>query len=290
MRITENAMWQQMTDAVGDARTKVADAGKVMQTGIRVDRPSEDLAGWGQGERAAVRQAMSQQRGNAIAAARDSLSQTDGALANISSSLTRLNELTVQAANGTLSASDRSALVYEVQQLRDVTLAAANQKGLDGSYLLGGSVANVAPFSSSGAWQGDTKTRTIETSESTSASVAVSGQGLTAASGVDVFGLFDSIETALGANDQATLQASLPSVQQAIAQVASMRTEAGSRISALDGADSARQGFELALSQNHARAVEADPVVAASNLTAAGNALNAARAATSQILSLLQNG
>jgi flagellar hook-associated protein 3 FlgL len=290
MRITESYMWQQVTGSVGDARTQVAEAGQVMQTGIRVDRPSEDLAGWGQGERAAVRKSMSEQRGNAIAAARDGLSQADGALANVSNSLTRLNELTVQAANGTLSASDRNELVYEVQQLRDVTLAAANEKGLDGTYLLGGSRGNAPPFSQAGAWQGDNVTRAIETSETTSSSVAVSGQGLTAANGVDVFGLFSTITTALGANDQTGLQQALPSVQQAIAQVASMRTEVGSRIAALDGADGARQSFELTLTQNHARAVEADPVVAASNLTAAGNALNAARAAAQQILSLLQNG
>jgi flagellar hook-associated protein 3 FlgL len=289
MRITESLMWQQITDAVGDARSKVAETGKVMQTGVRVDRPSDDLAAWGQGERDAVRKSMSEQRGDAIAAARDGLSRADGALANISGSLTRLNELTVLAANGTISASDRNGMVFEVQQLRDLTLGAANDKGLDGTYLFGGSQGNVAPFSSAGAWQGDTVNRSIETGENTSSSVAVSGQGLTAASGVDVFNLFDTITTALGANDQAGLQAALPSVQQAIAQIASMRTAVGSRISALDGADGARQSFELTLTQNHARAVEADPVVAASNLTAAGNALNAARAAAQQMLSLLQS-
>jgi flagellar hook-associated protein 3 FlgL len=290
MRITETRMWELATDAVGAARDRVAQTGEIMQTGVRVTRPSDDLAAWSQGERAAVRKSMSADRGDAIGSARDGLSATDAALATMTTTLTKLNELAIQAANGTLSASDRAGLAAEVDDLREGALAALNQKGLDGSYLLGGSQATVAPFSSGGLWQGDGIGRVIETSENSSATVSVSGQALTAANGVDVLGVFATLSTALKTNDVATVQSSLPQLQQAIAQVATLRTDVGTRIAALDDADGARQSFEQTLAETHARAVESDPVEAASNLTAASNALSAARASVQQLLSLLQNG
>jgi len=290
MRVTESRLWQLSTDAVGGARERVAQAGDVLQTGVKVDRPSDDLAAWGQGERAAVRDAMSEHRGTAIASARDTLSAADAALATVSTSLTKLTEIGVQAANGTLSASDRTGLAAEVAQLKSASLGAVNGKALDGSYLFGGSQTASLPFAAGGAYQGDLVSRSIETGEASQLAVGVTGDALTAANGVDVLGLFDTLATALGANDVATIQATLPALQQAVAQVATLRTSVGTRIAALDGADDARKSFELQLAQTHARAVEADPVEAASNLTAASNALEAARASAQTILSLLQGG
>src|SRR5262249_33879356 len=190
MRITESRMWQLATDAVGESRDRVAQTGDVLQTGVKVARPSDDLAAWGQGERAAVRKSMSEDRGTAIASARDGLAQTDAALGSISTALTKLTDIGVQAANGTLSASDRAELAAEVAQLRNASLEAANTKALDGSYLFGGTQAAAAPFSQAGAYQGDGVARVVETGEATSAQVTVPGTALTPSNGVDVFNLF----------------------------------------------------------------------------------------------------
>lgn len=69
-----------------------------------------------------------------------SLAQTaEGALGEVSTNLQRMRELSVQAANGTNSASDRAALQSEVDQLKNEINRVANQTTFNGTKLLDGS-------------------------------------------------------------------------------------------------------------------------------------------------------
>jgi flagellar hook-associated protein 3 FlgL len=289
VRITESRMMELAASQVADARDKAAQAQQALSSGVRVGQPSDDPAAWADGQRAAIRQTMSQGRGQAISMAVSSLQQTDSMLSQASSSLTQLGALGTQGANGTLDAISRQGIAIQVRSLKEVAIDALNQQGPDGSYLLSGSKGNVAAFSPAGVYQGDGTARNLPVAEAGSAPGAVTGQDLTTANGgVDVLGVFDTLATALDANDVPGIQAALGTIQQAIGQLSTLHTQVGSRLTALQSADDARQSFELNLTNQHAAAVEADPVAAASDLTRASTVLQSSQAAAQHIIAMLQ--
>ncbi len=125
-----------------------------LSTGLRINSAKDDAAGLAISERF-----TSQIRGlnQAVRNANDgiSLAQTaEGALASIGSSLQRIRELSVQAANDTNSAGDRQALNDEVQQLIAEVDRVATTTEFNGQRVLDGSLTDL--FFQVGANQGQT--------------------------------------------------------------------------------------------------------------------------------------
>jgi flagellar hook-associated protein 3 FlgL len=69
---------------------------------------------------------------------KDKMSQQETTVDNATTILTRLKELTVQAANDTYGAADRKSIDIEVRQLRDQLLSLANTQDIDGNYIFSG--------------------------------------------------------------------------------------------------------------------------------------------------------
>ena len=291
MRITESRMIELAATSVADARDRAGRAQEALSSGVRVERPSDDVAAWAAGERASIRRSQSQGRGQAIGLATENLQQTDGVLAVVSDGLSQLGTLASSGANGGLNAADRVDIAQKVRALRDSAMAALNQKGPDGSYLLSGSKGDVAAFSPLGGYQGDGASRSVSVAEGQTAPGAVTAQRLTTANGgVDVLSVFDQVANALDANDPTTVTSLMATIQQATGQVTNLRSLVGERLTALNGAEDARQSFEQNLAEQHANAVEVDPIAAASDLTRASTVLESARAAAQQIVSMMQSG
>ena len=125
-----------------------------LSSGLRINSAKDDAAGLAISERF-----TSQIRGlnQAVRNANDgiSLAQTaEGALASLGSSLQRVRELSVQAANDTNSASDRQALDNEIQQLIAEVDRVANTTEFNGQRILDGSLSDL--FFQVGANQGQT--------------------------------------------------------------------------------------------------------------------------------------
>ncbi len=70
------------------------------------------------------------------------LETADGALAEVTDMIQRLNELAVKSSNGTMSASDRSSIQSEVEQLTDEIQRISDQIELNGQKLLDGHLEN----------------------------------------------------------------------------------------------------------------------------------------------------
>jgi len=146
MRVTETRMIDMVTGGVSRAREQAADAGQKLQTGLKVARPSDDASAWAEGQRAAARQVVSQNRGSSIARARDRLNEVDGALGGVGSVLAQVTELAVQFGNDTYNATDRAEGAKVVLALRDAALASANASTGDGEYVLAGTKGGAPPF------------------------------------------------------------------------------------------------------------------------------------------------
>ncbi len=114
-----------------------------LSSGLRIATAADDAAGLGVSERM-----RSQIRSYAVAGrnAQDgiSLAQTaEGAMGEISNNLTRMRELAVQSANGTLTTTDRATLDTEFQALITEIGRVASDTTFNGVNLLDGSTSSL---------------------------------------------------------------------------------------------------------------------------------------------------
>ena len=117
LSINTNIVSLNVQRQLGTAQGSLATAMQRLSTGLRINSAKDDAAGLAISERF-----TSQIRGNMQAArnANDGISMlqtADGNLSNVTGNLQRIRELAVQAANGTNSLSDRTAIQSEVTQL-----------------------------------------------------------------------------------------------------------------------------------------------------------------------------
>lgn len=111
----------------------------------RISRPSDDPVGAALAMRLRRQlAAMDQYKSNAEDAI-TWLKDTEAALTNTGDILHRLNDLTIQAANGTLTEEDRQTILHEVQELKDQLLQEANSTHVD-RYLFSGYHVDKQPF------------------------------------------------------------------------------------------------------------------------------------------------
>jgi flagellin len=110
-----------------------------LSSGLRINSAKDDAAGL------SIATRMTSQINGMDQATRNandgiSLAQTaEGALGQISDNLQRMRELSVQAANGTLSSDDRQGVQKEIVQLKNEIDRVSNQTSFNGTNLLDGS-------------------------------------------------------------------------------------------------------------------------------------------------------
>jgi flagellar hook-associated protein 3 FlgL len=145
MRITQGMLYSRALNDVQRGLYRYSQLQHEVATGRRINRPSDDPA-------AALRVLplrsdlanLDQLSGN-VSLARETLDTGAASLEDASAIMQRARELTTQAANGTLSGSDRQSIGAEVDQLLNQLLGIANSRRGD-RYLFGGTENADAPF------------------------------------------------------------------------------------------------------------------------------------------------
>lgn len=287
MRVTDQRLIDLTSAAISKGQADVAASAAQVSSGLRVARPSDDPAAWIAAQRATLRRTLAEGANAAVQAGRDRLDEVDGALATIGDAVSQVRALAIQGASGTYNPGDRAALAVSVRALFTSALGAANTRATDGEYLLAGSRSLAAPFDPAGAYGGDDAERAVPTLESGAAGATVSGARLTAAAGVDVLPLLAHIADALAANDVPALQAGVGDLDKATQQVSLARTRAGGAMHVLDDTVAAHGQLADHLSRTIAQHVEADAIDAATNLAKATRALEASRAVSARVLTVI---
>lgn len=287
MRITANRMLDLAGQASSRAQADVGDLAAQVSSGLRVARPSDDPVAWAHARRLELRKTVSEGRGDGVALGRDQLQETDRALGSIGGVLAQAKELAVQAATANYNATDRAAMSQVITGMFQAARAAANTKTTSGEYLLAGMKSGAEPFDATGAYQGDSATRALESGEGPIDDATVPGSVLTAANGVDVLPALSRFAAALAANDLLGIQKSIDELSAAHGQVSRARTGVGSLVTVLDEADQARASLEDTLQGRIAGLTEIDVVTAAGELAQRSRALEAAQAVNSKLAQLL---
>lgn len=115
-----------------------------MSSGQRLQRSSDDPVAASRLRRLARSDATDQIDKAAANRATSDLTLTDGALTQFGNYVTRLQELTTQAASATLSTAQRAGIGEEIAQIHDNLVALANIRDSSGHALFGGESAGDA--------------------------------------------------------------------------------------------------------------------------------------------------
>ena len=117
-----------------------------LATGKRIQRPSDDPAGWGRAETLRLLEGRLEQHERGIGAARLWTDQTQAELDGLQELFTRAYETGLRAANGVYDAED---LAREVESLRDEAVTRLNATS-GGEYLFAGNATATAPLAADG--------------------------------------------------------------------------------------------------------------------------------------------
>ncbi len=183
MTINTNVVSLNAQRNLSTSKVSLATSMERLSSGLRVNSSKDDAAGL------AIADRMNAQiRGInvAIRNANDgiSLSQTaEGALATITDAMQRMRELAIQSQNGTNSASDRTNLNAEYQQLSQEIQRIADQTKFNGVAIVGaGAGANIFQV---GPNNGDTLTITTTAITAVGGNVSDAAASLTAVTDID---------------------------------------------------------------------------------------------------------
>ncbi|GHV41209.1 hypothetical protein FACS1894187_22780 [Synergistales bacterium] len=140
MRINHNIAALGAYNALSDTNNQLQKSIRNLSTGLRINSAADDAAGLGISEKM-----RSQIRGldQAIRNSQDGISMiqtAEGALQEVHSILQRMRELSVQAANDTLTSQDRAYIQGEIDQLREEVNRIANTTQFNKKRLLNGSM------------------------------------------------------------------------------------------------------------------------------------------------------
>lgn len=130
--------------AVSASQSRLQTSYTRLSSGFRINAASDDAAGLAVSEnlRSQIRSFSVAERNtrNAVGMA----NTAEGGLSQISDVVIRMRELSVQAANGDLSSTDRGYLDIEFQLLKAEVDRLSNSTALNGTVLLGGTAVSIA--------------------------------------------------------------------------------------------------------------------------------------------------
>jgi flagellar hook-associated protein 3 FlgL len=137
-----------------------------------------------------------------IGSVQGEVASADSTLSSVTTALQRAISLGVEAANGTLNASDRSAIATEVQGIQTQLVSLANLS-YQGSYVFAGTATQTAPYvldptSASGVtYAGNSNSNSITLGNHFTLQTNVPGSQLFSAAGNDVFQSIQDLLTGL---------------------------------------------------------------------------------------------
>jgi flagellar hook-associated protein 3 FlgL len=109
--------------------------------------------------------AQSQQYGTNASSAQTNLNTEDNALSQVQNQLQSLRDLALEASNGDLTNTDRTAIAAQAVQIQNSLLAMANTQNGNGEYIFSGFAAQTQPFTASATgatYNGDQGQRQVQ--------------------------------------------------------------------------------------------------------------------------------
>jgi len=288
MRVNPD-MSSDILSAIWETQDQENTALQQISTGKRVNVPSDDPL-------AAAQMIGNQDQTNRadqylqnIDTLTSQLQTADTALSSSVQAITQAITLGVQGSTGTLSSANRQQIVQNLKGLQSQLVQLANTS-VGGSYLFGGTATTAPPYSlnpasSSGVtYNGNSGTNTVQVADGLNLQTNMPGNQLFQNSNGDVFASLQSLITALQTGTATDAETATNQLRTAFDSLTGQRIFYGNAVNQLNSTQSFLQQEQVTLKSQANNLVGADLTKAATDLTRATTAHDAALAAAAKIL------
>jgi flagellar hook-associated protein 3 FlgL len=146
MRISTSSLYSTATTQLGTLQSQMAHTQQQVASNKRMLSAADDPVAAARALEVTQSQSINAQFATNRQNGRSALSQEEVALNSVADLIANVQEISVAAANGTNSATDRATYANEVQSRLDDLISLANISDGNGSYLFGGYKSGVKPF------------------------------------------------------------------------------------------------------------------------------------------------
>lgn len=266
-------------DYVQTAAAQMAKARQQVQSGKRVEKPSDDPA--------AMRRAVegrTEMRGlDAYSKAADSalakLTAMDTVLTGVVDKLTQANVAVMSARGSTVTAAQREAAAMTLEGIRDALVTDLNTK-VRGAYVFGGGEGTTVPYvQTAGVWtyQGDNAAVSVDVGPDQAVEVALDGQAL--AQGSDTSNILNELEAlivAVRAGNDASMATGVAAIDRAFSRATRTQTGIGVDQQEIDERQLTITSTRLGIASRVSKDEDADLAMAITEMTRAQAAYEAA--------------
>jgi flagellar hook-associated protein 3 FlgL len=235
-----------------------------------------------------------------INSVKDKLSQQETAANNATDVLTRLKELTVQAANDTYSAVDRKSIDLEVRQLRDQLLSLANTQDVNGNFIFSGSRVGKQAFATDEngklVYQGDQTVSSTSVGDQSAVDINRSGtnpfdkivrvDATNNKTAVGFFQVIDDLSAALQSNNTVSIKNAVGEVGTLQQGLSDSLASIGAAINKIDNQASLAEENVLRMKSTLSQVEDTDYTQAITNMNKDMLALQAAQTSFAKISQL----
>lgn len=288
MRVDPN-MVPNMLDAIQQSETTLSTALQQVATGKSVNVPSDNPSAAADMVQNTMETAAVDQYTQNVSGVLSTVQTADSSLSSVVSSLTQAVSLGTEGANGTNSAANQQEIAVQVQGILSSVVSQANAT-YQGTYLFGGTASTTAPYtadplSPSGyTYNGNNDVNLVQIGDNLSVQVNLPGSQIFSNANTGVIGSLSSLVSALQSGNTAAIGTATTAVNAALSYVSQQRVVYGNAESQLNAQDTYLQSETVTLASQENSLIGVDEATAATNLSQAETANNAALAAAAKVL------
>jgi flagellar hook-associated protein 3 FlgL len=285
-RITQGMMNQTLLFDLRNVTTKLSTSEQQLSSGYKLNQPSDDPYGASQALKLRADLASNQQYQSNVQDANSWQNVADTALGDIGDSIQRARDLVLQGANDTNAATDRQAIVTELNQLIDSIKTDANTQ-YAGRYIFSGTKTNTQPYQlgTNDAYSGNTAMITREIGVGVQVAINQAGSSVI---GDDTSGLLATLRGIVtdlqSGNTNALSTTDLNAIDAANDQLLNARAQVGALSDRLTTATNRLQSTEQSTTQLLSNVQDADMTQVMINFSTQQAAYQAALRAGAQII------
>lgn len=279
MRITNQMMADGITAQLFRQTEQMAKTQEHIITGKRINRASDDPAGTS--SILSYRKILSglEQYNENISNAKLHIDAVDSVLEMVTEQLREAKEIAFDTAPDM-----RAQLAVEVAELRDQVLQMANYR-IDGKYVFNGDSTDTAPYTGAPWNYGtDAGTKDVIIAENISVHITADGSAIFGPNGSNVFDILDTLETALNANDAATIEAQIAELEIAVDRIDTVRTQNAGIYKRLEATENHYAYFKVNVEEMLSKTEDADIAEAIINFQVQQTSYESTLATSSMIL------
>jgi flagellar hook-associated protein 3 FlgL len=288
MRVNPNMV----PDILADLQQSQAEVNTTLQevaTGKSVNVPSDNPVASADMVQNTIESANVDQYTQNVSTMLSMVQTADSSLGSVVTSLTQAISLGTEGANGTNNASDLQSIATQVQGILQSVVAQANTT-YQGTYLFGGTETSSTPYtvsasSSSGyAYNGNSDVNSVAVGDGINVQVNLPGSQIFSNSSADVLGSLSSLITALQSGNSTAIGNATTAISAALNNVSQQRVFYGNAESQLNSQETSLQQETVNLTSQQSSLVDVNEAQAATELSQAETANNAAEAAAAKVL------